>query len=145
LMYAALNNVIDSADPLLASQPDRVLLVTYSVGQRVLRNLQTLGVPYKVDLMTNGMQTTTWDGIPMYIIPAWDSMIAAYQNNGTTWNYPHRAIYTTKSNLNIGTAATGLFDRLNSFYDPRSRINRIEAVDAFDAKIIDDRLIQVGL
>ena len=27
----------------------------------------------------------------------------------------------------------------------RQRYNRIEAVDAFDAKIIDDRLVQVGM
>jgi len=47
--------------------------------------------------------------------------------------------------LNIGMACNSLFERINTFYDPRSRYNRIEAVDAFDAKIIDDRLVQVGM
>jgi hypothetical protein len=145
LVYADVNSLIDAAGPLLAAQPDRVLLVTFSVYQRLMRHLQSLGVAFKTELMTNGMRSGEWDGIPMYVIPAWDSMIEAYQNNGTKLNDPHRVVYTTKSNLNIGTAATGLFDRINSFYDPRSRQNRIEAVDAFDAKIIDDRLIQVGV
>jgi hypothetical protein len=145
LVYADVNSLIDAADPILATQKDRVLLVTYSVGQRLLRHLQSVGVAFKTELMTNGMLSATWDGIPMYIIPAWDSMIAAYQNNGTKWNDPHRVVYTTKSNLNVGTAADGLFDRINSFYDQRSRINRIEAMDAFDAKILDERLVQIGI
>jgi hypothetical protein len=41
-------------------------------------------------------------------------------------------------------AYTSLFENINTFYDPRSRYNRIEAVDAFDMKIIDDRLLMVG-
>ena len=71
--------------------------------------------------------------------------IAAYENNGTKLNNPHRVVYTTKSNLGIGMACTSLFERINTFYDPRSRYNRIEAKDAFDAKIFDDNLVQVGI
>jgi hypothetical protein len=71
-------------------------------------------------------------------------MIRAYENNGTKWNDPHRVIYTTTSNLLVGLACNSLFENVNTFYDPRSRYNRIEAVDAFDVKIIDDRLLMVG-
>lgn len=145
LSYANLNLVIDSALPELAAQPDRVLLVTQSVSQRVRRQLQALGVAFAIELMTNGLETSVWDGIRMYAIPLWDQWIRAYENNGVRLNNPHRVVYTTISNLNIGMACTTLFDNVNSFYDQRSRINRIEAVDAFDAKIIDDRLVQVGM
>lgn len=143
-ILADLNNIVDSAIPELATQPDRILLVTQSVFQRYYRALQTLSNCCSFETLQNGFQLTQLDGIPMYSIPLWDAWIAAYENNGTTLNDPHRVVYTTKSNLNIGTVCTGLFDSINSFYDPRSRYNRIEAVDAFDAKILDDRLIMVG-
>jgi hypothetical protein len=143
--YADLNTVIDSALPELAAQPDRVLLVTDSIAIRVRRQLQALGVAFKTELMINGMSFQTWDGIKMYSIPLWDQWIRAYENNGVRWNNPHRIVYTTVSNLNIGMACTSLFENVNTFYDQRSRINRIEAVDAFDAKIFDDRLVQVGI
>ena len=94
--------------------------------------------------MSDGLQVTKWDGITMYTVPLWDQWIRAYENDGTRLNNPHRIVYTMKQNLQVGMACTGLFDKINSFYDQRSRINRIEAVDAFDAKIIDDRLVQVG-
>lgn len=145
LIMADLNNLVDSAHPILSTQPDRVLLVTQSVFQRAYRGLQGLGNGCcNFEVLQNGFNLMTWDGIPMYSVPLWDEVIAAYENNGTTLNDPHRAVLTTKSSLLIGMECTSLFDNINSFYDPRSRYNRIEAVDAFDMKIIDDRLVQVG-
>ena len=145
LTYAAINNVIDSAPCELHEQPDRILLVTQSVMQRLRRQLQALGTAFQdYKLMTNGMEFATWDGIPIYSICLWDQWIRAYENNGVTLNDPHRVVFTTKSNLNIGMACTSLFEKVNTFYDQRSRYNRIEATDAFDAKIIDDNLLMVG-
>jgi len=146
LTAAAINDMIDAAIPELTAQPDRIILVTQSVFQRLRRFLQGLGTVFQdYKLMTEGLEFATWDGIPIYSIPLWDQWIRAYENNGTYWNYPHRAVYTTKTNLALGMVCNGLFERINSFYDPRSRYNRIEAVDAFDMKILDDRLVQVGM
>ena len=146
LTYANLNAVIDAAPCELAAAPDRILLVTNSIMQRIRRQLQTLGTIFQdYRLMPNGLEIATWDGIPIYSNCLWDQWIAAYENNGTTLNNPHRVVYTTKSNLLVGMACTSLFENVNTFYDPRSRYNRIEAVDAFDAKIIDDNLLQVGI
>ena len=145
LMYNAINNLIDSAPCELADQPDRMLLVTKSVMDRLRRQLQALGTAFQdYKLMTNGIEIAMWDGIPIYSLCLWDQWIRAYEDNGTTLNDPHRAVYTTKSNLNIGMACTNLFQNVNTFYDQRTRYNRIEAVDAFDAKIIDDNLLMVG-
>jgi len=141
-----LDAVIDAAVPELIMQPDRVLLVTHSIFQRAYRALQTLKSGFcDCEILENGFNFIKWDGIPMYSIPLWDQWIMAYENNGVTLNVPNRIIYTTKSNLNIGMACTSLFENVNSFYDQRSRINRIEAIDAFDTKIFDDRLVQVGI
>jgi hypothetical protein len=143
--YADLNSVIDDAPAVLAAQPDKVLLVTRSVAQKVRRQLQSLGVAYKTELMTAGLEIGEWDGIKMYTLPLWDEWIRAYESNGTKLNNPHRIVFTTISNLNLGIEGTSLFDNVNTFYDQKSRVNRIEVSDAFDAKIIDDGLLQVGI
>jgi len=145
LTYNAVNALIDNAISELAAQPDRILLVTRSVMDRLRRQLQALGTAFQdYRLSINGLEFATWDGIRLVSIPLWDQWIRAYENNGVRWNDPHRVVYTTVSNLKIGMTCTSLFDNINSFYDPRSRFNRMEAVDAFDAKIIDDRLLMVG-
>ena len=145
LAYADLNKVMDAAKPELVAQPDRVLLVTNSIAKKVRRKLQSLGVVYKIEFATEGLEIGEWDGVKMYTIPLWDQWIRAYESNGTKYNNPHRAVLTTVSNLNIGMEGTSLFDNVNTFYDQKSRINRIEASDAFDAKILDDDLVQVGI
>jgi hypothetical protein len=81
----------------------------------------------------------------MYSVPLWDEWILAYENNGTKLNNPHRIVYTTKANLTIGMEGTTLFDNVNTFYDQKSRYNRIEVSDAFDAKVLNDELVQVGI
>lgn len=145
LMYNAINALIDAGSAVLEQQPDKIILVTRSVFQRLRRQLQALGTAFQdYKLMVNGLEFATWDGIRMVSIPLWDEFIRTYEDNGIRWNDPHRAVYTTVSNLNIGMACTSLFQNVNSFYDPRSRFNRIEATDAFDMKIIDDRLFMVG-
>ncbi|MCJ7811996.1 hypothetical protein MUP95_01580, partial [bacterium] len=145
LTYNTVNAIIDAAPSELAMQPDRVLLVTRSVFDRLRRQLQALGTVFQdYKLMINGLEFATWDGIRIVSVPLWDQFIRAYENNGVRWNDPHRVVYTTVANLNIGMACTSLFENINSSYDQRSRLNRIEAVDAFDMKIIDDRLLVVG-
>jgi len=145
LAYADVNTVVDSALAELAAQPDRVLLMTRSVNQKLRRHLISLGTVYDVEIAKNGMEVGNYDGIKTITIPLWDQWIRAYESNGTKYNNPHRVVYTTESNLNIGMEGTSLFDNVNSFYDQYTRQNRIEASDAFDAKIIDDRLVQVGI
>jgi hypothetical protein len=145
LAQTALNAVVDAAPAVLAGQADRLILVTRSVAQKAYRRLQELGMPYKIELQTNGFEVSQWDGIPMYVVPLWDEWIAAYENNGTKLNNPHRIVMTTKSNLVIGMEGTTLFDNVNSFYDQKSRTNRIEVSDAFDVKILNDDLVQVGI
>lgn len=143
---AYLDAVVDNAAPELTLQSDRIILVTHSIFQKAYRALQTVKAVFcDCQVLENGFTLMKWDGIPMYSIPLWDQWIMAYENNGVTLNVPNRIVYTTKSNLNIGMACNSLFENVNSFYDQRSRINRIEAVDAFDAKIYDDRLVQVGI
>lgn len=144
-MLADLNNVIDSAPAVLSAQPDQVLIVTRSVFQRAYRALQAAGLAYKIELQSNGFMLMDWDGIPMYSVPLFDEWIKAYEDNGTKYNNPHRILYTTKSNLVIGMEGTTLFDNVKTSFDDRTRYNRIEVSDAFDVKVLNDELLQVGL
>ena len=141
----ALNAVVDGAPAELTAQPDRFILCTDSVHKKARRALQALGVAYKIELQTAGLIISEWDGIKLYSIPLWDQWIRAYESNGTKLNNPHRIVYTTKSNLVAGMEGNGLFESLDVYYDKITKYNYIETVDAFDAKIMMDGLVQVGI
>lgn len=88
----------------------------------------------------NGQVTLTYRGIPVVKMDIWDRVIAAYQDNGTKWNLPHRAVLSTPMNLKIGTLATDDFGALDAFYDQYHKVNVIDGVYTMDAKLLEKYL-----
>jgi hypothetical protein len=88
----------------------------------------------------NGQISLTYRGIPVVKMDIWDRVIAAYQDNGTKWNLPHRAVLSTPMNLKIGTLATDDFGALDAFYDQYHKVNVIDGVYTMDAKLLEKYL-----
>jgi hypothetical protein len=88
----------------------------------------------------NGQISLTYRGIPVVKMDVWDRVIAAYQDNGTKWNLPHRAVLSTPMNLKIGTLATDDFGALDAFYDQYHKVNVIDGVYTMDAKLLEKYL-----
>jgi len=70
----------------------------------------------------------------------WDSIIDTYQNNGTKWNLPHRALMTTSGNIPIGTVSTEDLEKVESFYDKYHEVNVMDFRLKMDAKFLEDYL-----
>lgn len=145
LAYEAILGVIDSAKPALRSQPDQVIICTANLGRKAMRYLQSQGLPYNVDLGIKGLAVGNIDGKPIYMVDWFDDMIRTYEDNGTKYNNPHRIVYTTQSNLSIGMEGTDLFNTVSVFNDLKSEKNFIRLKDAFDAKVLQDDLVQYGV
>jgi hypothetical protein len=145
LAYEAILKVIDGANPALRAMPDQVILTTGSIGRKAMRYLQEKGLAFTLDFAIQGLQMITVDGRPIYIIEYWDELIRAYQSNGTKYNLPHRIVYTTKNNLMVGMEGSTLLDNFDVWHDKTTKYTWIEATDAFDAKVIQDDMIQYGV
>jgi hypothetical protein len=145
LAYSSLLAVIDGAKPALRAASDQVILCTGSVGRKAMRHLQDKGLAFTLDTALNGLQMIQVDGRTIYVIEWWDELIRAYQSNGTKYNSPHRIVYTTKSNLVVGMEANGLFENFDVYHDKVNKYTYIEAIDAMDAKILDDTMVQYGV
>ncbi len=143
--YAALNSVVDDAPTLLKLQPDRFLLCTQSVMDKAKRYMQGVNIAFDITNTIYGLQLAQWDGWPLISVPLWDEWIMAYEDNGTKYNNPHRIVAATKSNLKIGMEGTSLFDTVDVHYDKTTKYNYIDVIDSFDAKVLMDELVQVGI
>ena len=143
--FNALNSVVDDAPTLLKLQPDRFLLCTQSVMDKAKRYMQGVNIAFDITNTIEGLQLAKWDGWDLIAVPLWDEWIMAYEDNGTKYNNPHRIVAATKSNLKIGMEGTSLFDTVNIWYDKTTKYNYIDVIDSFDAKILMDELIQVGI
>ena len=148
--YEYILQVIDDAEPALRAAPDQMLLTTGSIGRKAMRYLQAQGLAFTIDFAIKGLKLMTVDGIPIWILESWDEWVRAYQRNTTgspavpVYNAPHRIVYTTKSNLVFGMEGDTVLDRFDVYHDKVTKYTYIEAIDAFDVKVIQDNLVQYG-
>ena len=78
-------------------------------------------------------------------LPIWDEMIKRYENTGTKLNNPHRAVLTTKSNLNFGVDSENSFEDMRMWYNLDSRKVKTELMGKADAKLYNPELLQVAI
>lgn len=70
----------------------------------------------------------------------WDNIIETYQDNGTKFNLPHRALMTTSGNIPIGTVSESDLETVDSFYDKYNKINVMDFALKMDAKFLEPYL-----
>ncbi len=141
-MQANLDSLTTDADPRLRADPDKMILCTVSVMDRWVAYLEGKNQEPAWDLMVNGGRALKFRGIPMIENPYWDDMINAYENNGTRWNLPHRAVLTTKSNLKIGTQDTETFGSIDYWHNKETRYNWMEVIGDIDIHVAETYMFQ---
>lgn len=111
-------------------------LVTQSIADAYEQYLTGKSLPQTFVNLTEGVQVLSFLGIPVVPIPIWDEMIQSFQDLGTAFYNPHRALLTTKSVLAVGSPTRGrLYGEFDIWYDKTNRGNYILLKDKLDAKI----------
>lgn len=103
-----------------------------------------LAASESIGFAINGMQDLMINGYRITPMPIFDKLINIWENNGTKWNYPHRAIMATKENLQIGVPSTDAIQTLDFAYDALTRQNLMYVSDKIDAKIARPTRIMVA-
>jgi hypothetical protein len=140
--YTILNKIETEAHSILRQDPGKFILCTKSVEDRYRWYLESKGQLPAYILLTNGQQALDFRGIPLIAIPFWDEFIRAYESDGTKYNYPHRAVMTTKENLAAGTQDTSEFDRFDMWYDKLTEYNYTKAISDLDVHVMRSFMFQ---
>ena len=114
------------------AQPE--FLVTRELYQNWQDQLEDKSLVFTLAEAKEGVNSLSYRGIPIKIRHDWDSNIRAYQDNGTKWNLPHRALLTVMENIPIGTLSTEDFNNLESWYEKKDKANYIDFDLKLDAK-----------
>lgn len=136
MAYNTLSALVDTVPMEIRDARDLQILVTQSVATAYKNYLSGInGTPQQYDNLVNGMQALYIDGIPVIPIRSWDRIIRKYYDNGTTYYKPHRALITTKSNLNVGFESPNSFREVSIKYDWNTKTTGFRILDAMDAKL----------
>lgn len=133
--------MVTVADERLVAADDAFILASRSLADNyraTLRN-KNLGSGF-LEVVEEGRPKLYFDGIEIKVRYDWDRYIKTYQDNGTKWNLPHRAVLTTKSNIPVGTLSEADLAKLDVFYDRTQKLNIMDAAYTLDAKHLEKYL-----
>ena len=142
---AIFEKMVTAADERLVSAEDNFILATRSLADNyraTLRN-KNLGSGF-LEVVEEGRPKLYFDGIEVKVRYDWDRYIKTYQDNGTKWNLPHRAVFTTKSNIPVGTLSEEDLTKLDVFFDKTLKTNIMDAAYTIDAKHLESYMTVAG-
>lgn len=142
VVTTAFADMLTDADYRLRDAGDKVIVCTMSMLDQYKRELKKISQTFTVELITNGIESVNSDGIEVIGVSFLDRVIKGYQNNGTKYYLPHRAILTTRTNFQIGTEEESNFSEFDAFYDKVSKNTYIDFQFNLDAKIALDHMVQ---
>lgn len=114
------------------AQPE--FLVTRELYQNWQDQLEDKSLVFTLAEAKEGVNSLSYRGIPIKIRHDWDSNIRSYQDNGTKYNLPNRALLTVMENIPVGTLSTEDFNNLESWYEKKDKANYIDFDLKLDAK-----------
>lgn len=141
-----IDDLIMGASADLRQAANQVIFVTQSLKDALTRDIRknNVGSDLQWRAIFDGITEANYDGIRIVAVPFWDSIIQSYENTGTAWNKPHRALYSTTDNLLVGIDNYTDFAELNVFFDEKSELNLLKSKGALGTIIAQDNMIQVA-
>lgn len=143
-----LQDVIFGADYRLQDKQDKIIIVTKSVADQYIRELEaetSNGIDVAFEYLQDGIMMLKRMGVTIIALSFWDRMITGYSSNGTGGYFRrHRVLMTTKENLAFGTEEEGNLSDVQVFYDQRLKTNYFDFGANLDAKVLQDYMVQVA-
>lgn len=130
--------MVNAADSRLLEDGTAKILATRSMVdnyRNTLRN-KTLNAGF-IEVTEDGKRMLFFDGYEVVTMHEWDRIIKSKQNDGTKYNLPHRAVFTTPSNIPVATLSEDDLTTLDSWYERKDKSNIIDVAFSLDTKHLE--------
>lgn len=138
-------SLLENADSRIASMDGAGLFVTKSLADALTKDLKR---EYKDKLtweqIFGGVRVSEFDGVKIYEISLWDRMIQRFQNNGTTLNLPHRAVFGSSKQMFVGSPANDIMSNFDLWFNKDERVVKNYASGRIGTLIGEDNLFQLA-
>ena len=133
----------------LRQKSDKILLVTQTLADALTidikknrgSDLQWTAVLDGLGNPSTLMTTTVFNGQTIIALPIWDEMIQMFENTGTAWINPHRAVFASKSVLKGGVEGTSEMADLQIWFNRDLQLNRMLVKDKLGTLTWEDNLV----
>ena len=145
--YAAIFDVYKTADGRLRTNMDSKFYVSGGIFLGLVEYLQTNSVNFTLQDTFNGFQTIKFLGHEVINMESiWDKNLAYFEADSTSHDayLPDRIIFTLPANIPVATLNEDDMSTMESWYNIDDRVNKVAYGFTLDAKVIDDKLINVA-
>jgi hypothetical protein len=128
----------------LRQKSDKILLVTQTLADALAIDIKTnnKGSNLQWESLFDGfVSATQYNGQTILALPIWDEMIQSFENTGTKWNKPHRAVFASKETLKGGVESNNMLADLQIFFSQKDQKNYLLAKDKAGTLTWEDELI----
>lgn len=143
----------------VASNPNAIILCTRSLADALAYDVkQTYKTIMPWTTVFEGFDIAEYDGVKVARVSIWDELINAFENTGTKWNKPHRAVYSDIENLLVGVRTKrrnietpdgsqtipDLFEGFDVWFDKNTRTNKVYASGKIGTLVREDNKVQLA-
>ncbi len=96
------------------------------------------------DRIFDGFYLGFYNGVRIIAIETLDYMIDTYENTGTAWNKPFRAVLASPNNLIVGVDKENPVDDLDIIFDRVNRMNHVYATGKMDTQVAEDDKVHIA-
>ncbi|MDR2087113.1 MAG: hypothetical protein LBP72_08050 [Dysgonamonadaceae bacterium] len=128
----------------LRQKSDKILLVTQTLADALAIDVKAnnKGSDLQWESLFDGFITATkYNGQTILALPIWDEMIRAFEDTGTKWNKPHRAVLASKNTLKGGVNSSNMIADLQIFFSQKDQTNYLLAKDKVGTLTWEDELV----
>lgn len=144
LVTTFLRKLVTQADMRLRGEANKIIVVTQSIADQYEAELESQGVDAAFVMIQKGISKMERLGVTIYAFDFWDRYIRTYQDSGSNYFLPHRAVMYTPDNLRVGLEEEANLSDFETFYDKRDMKQISRFAWSMDAKVIEDYKVQVG-
>lgn len=105
-------------------------------------------VTYKDNLpferIFDGFYVGYYNGVQVVAIEAWDYLIDKYENTGTKWNLPFRAVLANPANLLLGVDKDDPISTPDIWFEKKDRMNYVYVTGKIDTMVAQPDLVHVA-
>jgi len=144
---SVVDELIYNADMRLRQSSDKFVLCTQSFADALASDIKksNKGSDLQWESLFDGLvYATRYNGETIIALPVWDEMIRAFEDDGTKWNNPHRAVYASKNTLMAGIESSDLLGALKIWFSDDDQDVKIIARDDVGTMIWEDDLIMMA-
>ncbi len=137
-------NLVNKSDSRLKNAPNTVIIATRTIMQNYADYLESQNIDNSFNRIESGFNTLSYRGIPIIEFELLDRYIQSDFLISGAYDKPHRAVFTTRNNLAIGSDDISKWDDFKIFFDDVTELLNIKGGLKMDTKIIEDHMIQVA-